>query len=39
MTAVLKLILPILLCYPLMPEADVGQVAVEVDPSYQYFIT
>ena len=30
---------PILLCWPMMSEADVGGMAVEVEPSYQYSIT
>ena len=30
---------PILLCLPTMSEADVGGMAVEVEPSWKYFIT
>ena len=35
MRAALKVMPPLLLCWPLMSEADVGDVAVEVEPSYQ----
>jgi len=34
----LKLMTPILLCWPMMSEADVGDVAVEVEPSCQYSV-
>jgi hypothetical protein len=29
---------PILLCWPTTPEADVGDMAVEVEPSRQYSV-
>jgi len=34
--AVLKVMLPILFCQPMMTEADVGRIEVEVEPSHQY---
>ena len=37
--APLKAVPPILLCWPMMSEADVGGMAVEVEPSHQYSIT
>ena len=33
-----KVMPPILLCWPMMAEADVGCMAVEVELSYQYAI-
>jgi len=33
-----KLMTPIILCWPTTSEADVGNVAVEVEPSRQYFL-
>ena len=39
MRAALKVMPPILLCWPMMSEADVGGMAVEVEPSHQYSIT
>ena len=35
----LKITPPILLCLPTTPEADVGGMAVGLEPSHQYFIT
>jgi len=35
----LKVMPPILLCWPMMSEKDVGGMAVEVEPFQQYFIT
>ena len=35
----LKVVPPILWCWPMMSEADVGGMAVEVEPSHQYSIT
>ena len=35
----LKIMSPILLCWPITSEADVGGMAVEAEPSWQYFIT
>jgi len=37
--AALKVLSPILLCWPTTPEVGVGGVAVEVEPSYQYSVT
>ena len=37
--AALKAMFPLLLCWPLMSELDVGDTAVQVESSYQYFIT
>ena len=34
----LKVMLPILLCWPMMSESDGGGVAVEVEPSHQYSV-
>jgi len=34
-----KVIPPVLLCQPMMSEADVGSMAVEIEPSHQYSIT
>jgi len=34
-----KTMYPILLCWPMMPGADVGDMAVEVEPSCQYYVT
>ena len=34
----LKIVPPISLCWPTMPEADIGGMAVEVEPSCQYSI-
>jgi len=34
----LKLMHPILLCWPMMSEADIGGMAVEVEPSHQYSV-
>ena len=31
-----KVMPPILLCWPMMSEADIGGMAVEVESSYQY---
>ena len=39
MKAALKVIPPILLCWPTTSNADVGGMAVEVEPSCQYSIT
>jgi len=33
-----KLMPPILLCWPTMSEADVGGMAVEVEPSHHYSV-
>ena len=38
MMTALKVMPPILLCWPMMAEADVGCMAVEVELSYQYAI-
>ena len=38
MRVALKLMTPILLCWPMMSEADVGDMAVEVEPSRQYSV-
>jgi len=38
MKAAPKVMLPILLCWPMMSETDVGGMTVEVDPSCQYAI-
>ena len=38
-TAALKVILPILLCWHMMSEVDVGGMAVEVEAFPQYSIT
>jgi len=38
MRASLKVIPPFLLCWPMTPEADVGSIALETDPSHQYSI-
>ena len=35
----LKVMLPVLLCWPMMLEATVGGMAVESEPSHQYSIT
>ena len=35
----LKVMLLILLCWPTVSEADVGGMAVEAEPSCQYFFT
>ena len=35
----MNVMLPILLCWLTMSEADVGGMAVEVEPSHRYFIT
>ena len=32
MRAALKVVSPILLCWPMTPEADVGGVAIEIEP-------
>ena len=34
--AALKVVHPILLCWPMMSEADVGGMAVESEPFHQY---
>ena len=39
MRAVLKVMPPILLCWPTMSEVDVGGIAIEFEPSRQYSIT
>ena len=39
MRATLKAKPPILLCWPMMSEADAGGMAVEVEPSHLYCIT
>ena len=39
MRAALKEMPPNLLCCPIVFEADVGGMAVEVEPSHRYFIT
>ncbi len=36
MRTALKIMPPILLCWPVMLEVDVGGMAVEVEPSHQY---
>ena len=38
MRAALKVVSPILLCWPMTPEADVGGVAIEIEPFCQYSI-
>ena len=37
--AALKVMPPILLCWPMMLEASVGGMAVGVEPSHQYSVT
>jgi len=37
--AALKVMPPILLCWPMMTEAGVGGMAVEVEPSHLYSLT
>ena len=39
MRAAMRVMLPILLCWPMMSEANVSDMAVEVEPSCQYSIT
>jgi len=39
MRAAVKVMPPILLCWPTMSRVDAGGMAVEVDPSHQYSIT
>ena len=39
MRATPKVMSPILLCWPMMSQADSGGMAVEVEPSHQYSIT
>ena len=39
MGAAEKAVSPIVLCWPMMSELDVGDMAVEVEPSHQYSIT
>ena len=34
-----KVIPPILLCWPMISDTNIGGMAVEVEPSHQYFIT
>jgi len=34
-----RVMLPILLCWPTMPEVDVGAMAVDVESSHQYSVT
>ena len=36
MRAAPKVMVPILLCWSMMSEVDVGDMAVEVEPSHQY---
>jgi hypothetical protein len=38
MRVVLKLMPPILLCWPTTPEADVGDMAVQDEPFHQYSV-
>ena len=38
MRAALKVMPPVLLCWPMMSEADVGGMAVEVETSWQYSV-
>ena len=38
MRAALKVLPPVLWCWPTMAETDVGGTAAEADPSYQYLI-
>ena len=38
MRAALKAVPPILLCWPMTPEADGGGMAVEVEPSCQHLV-
>ena len=38
MRVALKLMPPVLLCWPTTPEADVGDMSVEVEPSHQYSV-
>ena len=38
MRVALKLMPPVLLCWPITLEADVGDMAVEVEPSCQYSV-
>ena len=39
MRATLKVMPPILLCWPMVSEVNVGGMAVEVEPSHQHPIT
>ena len=39
MKADLEVMPPILLCWPTVSEADVGGIAVEIEPSHQYSVT
>jgi len=39
MRAALKVVPSILLCWPMMSEADVDDMALEVEPSQQYPVT
>ena len=39
MRAAMRVMLPILLCWPMMSEVDVGGMSVKVVPSHQYSIS
>ena len=39
MRAALKLLPPMLICWPMTSQAGVGGMAMEAEPSHQYFIT
>ena len=38
MSAALKVMPPVLLCWPTMSDVDVGGMAAEVEPSHQYAV-